>query len=62
MYLIFLWQVWVTVLDTNDNNPTFLEFPEEVTIPEDSLPQTVIGEIRTTDRDINQNAVVGYKL
>ncbi|PIK33992.1 putative cadherin-23, partial [Apostichopus japonicus] len=52
--------VWVTVLDANDNTPIFLEFPEDVRIPEDSPTQTVIGEIRTTDLDINQNAQINY--
>lgn len=50
----------MTVLDANDNTPIFLEFPEDVRIPEDSPTQTVIGEIRTTDLDINQNAQVSH--
>ncbi|PIK59218.1 putative cadherin-23 [Apostichopus japonicus] len=54
--------VWVTVLDANDNAPTFIEFPEDVTIMEGSPAQTVIGEIRTSDLDINQNAQINYRI
>uniref|UniRef100_A0A8P0PSP1 Protocadherin Fat 3 n=1 Tax=Canis lupus familiaris TaxID=9615 RepID=A0A8P0PSP1_CANLF len=44
-------QVFIKVLDNNDNGPEFSQLNYDVTISEDVLPDTEILQIEATDRD-----------
>ncbi|KAM4566902.1 protocadherin Fat 3-like isoform 2-T3 [Odontesthes bonariensis] len=44
-------QVHINVLDTNDNDPTFSQPAYEVTISEDTPPDTEVAQISASDRD-----------
>ncbi|XP_054989208.1 protocadherin Fat 3 isoform X2 [Sorex araneus] len=44
-------QVFIRVLDNNDNGPEFSQSNYEVTVSEDILPDTEILQIEATDRD-----------
>lgn len=44
-------QVYIKVIDTNDHRPEFSKPEYEVSIPEDTLPETVILQVSATDKD-----------
>lgn len=49
--IIFHLQVFIKVLDNNDNGPEFSQPSYDVTISEDVLPDTEILQLEATDRD-----------
>ncbi|XP_038141914.1 protocadherin Fat 3a isoform X2 [Cyprinodon tularosa] len=46
-------QVYITVLDTNDNDPVFSQQIYEVVISEDTPPDTEVLQIKASDRDVH---------
>ncbi|XP_029136361.2 protocadherin-20 [Labrus bergylta] len=53
----------VTVTDVNDNCPSFSpDSPRSVSIPGDSLKNTLIAQVRATDPDSGVNAAILYSL
>ncbi|XP_072920653.1 protocadherin Fat 1a isoform X7 [Hemitrygon akajei] len=44
-------QVYIKVIDTNDHRPEFSKSEYEVSIPEDTIPETVILQVSASDRD-----------
>ncbi|KAK6173444.1 hypothetical protein SNE40_016892 [Patella caerulea] len=53
-------QVTVTILDKNDNRPTFVRPFYQLEIRENEVPHTVIGQIEAVDEDEGVNGVVEY--
>nr|XP_015831508.2 protocadherin Fat 3a isoform X4 [Nothobranchius furzeri] len=53
-------QIHITVLDNNDNDPTFSQPVYEVTISEDTSPDTEVVQIQASDRD--QHHLLTYSL
>ncbi|KAJ8022829.1 Cadherin-23 [Holothuria leucospilota] len=54
--------VWITVVDVNDNSPVFENIVENLVIREGLPPDTVVSDIKTTDADLGQNALVTYNI
>ncbi|XP_072333668.1 protocadherin-16-like [Scyliorhinus torazame] len=54
--------VSVTVLDVNDNSPTFMDSSYSIDIPENSAASTVVLEVSATDGDEGSNGEVLYYL
>lgn len=48
---LFLLQVHVTVMDTNDNAPVFSQPTYDVTVSEDIPPDTEVVQVTASDRD-----------
>uniref|UniRef100_A0A8C9FGK3 FAT atypical cadherin 3 n=1 Tax=Pavo cristatus TaxID=9049 RepID=A0A8C9FGK3_PAVCR len=48
---VWMWGVFIKVLDNNDNGPEFSQPSYDVTISEDILPDTEILQIEAIDRD-----------
>ncbi|XP_043928134.1 protocadherin Fat 3 isoform X2 [Protopterus annectens] len=44
-------QVFIKVLDNNDNVPEFLQPSYDITVSEDTLPDTSVAEIKAADKD-----------
>ncbi|XP_051891479.1 protocadherin Fat 1a isoform X7 [Pristis pectinata] len=44
-------QVYIKVIDTNDHRPEFSKPKYEVSIPEDTIPETVILQVSASDKD-----------
>ncbi|XP_050735758.1 cadherin-23-like isoform X6 [Eriocheir sinensis] len=55
-------QVVVQVIDENDNNPTFIDVPSNLTIREDAPPGTVVTTVTATDPDSDDYGLVTYLL
>ncbi|XP_046736319.1 cadherin-89D isoform X1 [Diprion similis] len=56
-------EVEVTLLDANDNNPTFVPSNlYEFMLPSDSPPGTVVGQVQAVDIDLDRNGMVLYHL
>ncbi len=53
--------IHVTVLDANDNAPVFSQDIYKVSLPENSLLDTVVVTVRATDADEGQNGEVTYE-
>ncbi|XP_073424159.1 protocadherin alpha-4-like [Dendrobates tinctorius] len=51
-----------TVLDVNDNAPIFLNPSYRISVPENTLPETLIFQVSALDKDINENARLSYFL
>lgn len=49
--LSFLFQVHITVIDNNDNAPIFSQPTYDVTISEDTPPDTEVVQVLASDRD-----------
>lgn len=47
----FMFQVYITVMDNNDNPPVFSQPTYEVTISEDIQPETEVIQVVASDRD-----------
>lgn len=47
----FMFQVYITVMDNNDNPPVFSQPTYEVTIFEDIQPETEVVQVVASDRD-----------
>jgi len=54
--------VWVEVLDVNDNAPTFARSSYSAVIPENVVPGTKIGTLKASDPDIGLAGEVGYSI
>ena len=52
----------ITVLDSNDNAPVFINLPETMELAENLTPPQVIGQVYAIDRDEGENARVSYTL
>uniref|UniRef100_UPI0037E6FA78 protocadherin-20 n=1 Tax=Semicossyphus pulcher TaxID=241346 RepID=UPI0037E6FA78 len=53
----------VTVTDVNDNCPSFSpDSPSSVTLPGDSLKNTLVAQVKATDPDLGLNAAIVYSL
>lgn len=52
----------VELVDVNDNNPMFINFPDTATICEDAPVGTEMLTITTSDLDFGNNALVAYHL
>ena len=52
--------VLITVLDVNDNRPTFTQREYNVTINEDERIGTIFLNVTATDRDAGENARISY--
>ena len=52
----------VNVLDVNDNAPSFLQPPHNVSVEENSSEQTVVARVRAHDADEGANAALVYSL
>ncbi|XP_013854975.1 protocadherin alpha-7, partial [Austrofundulus limnaeus] len=52
----------IQVSDVNDNAPTFLHSPLELYLIENNTPGGSIFYVSASDRDLNENAVVSYRL
>ena len=52
----------VTVLDENDEAPTFVQGPVQISIPENEPVDTVIAQYIATDADTEPNAQITYSL
>ncbi|KFD72321.1 hypothetical protein M514_11490 [Trichuris suis] len=52
----------ITVLDVNDNAPTFSQQIYQLSIPLGTKPGTIIGRITAVDRDSEENGRVTYRL
>ncbi|XP_057616412.1 protocadherin-11 X-linked isoform X10 [Chionomys nivalis] len=50
----------VSVADTNDNGPVFLESEIEVSIPEDAPVGSSVTQLHATDADIGENARIHF--
>lgn len=50
------------VIDENDNNPTFIQVPSNLTIREDAPPGTVVTTVTATDPDSDDYGLVTYLL
>ena len=55
-------QVTVRVLDDNDNVPFFRPTSYTVTIPESTIPNSVIRTVTAFDDDIGTNAALTYSI
>ena len=55
-------QVNITILDTNDNSPVFLEEGYTVSIEENYLPSESFLDVLATDADIGTNSNVFYSI
>ncbi|XP_073710553.1 protocadherin gamma-A10 isoform X8 [Misgurnus anguillicaudatus] len=53
--------IHVTVLDANDNAPVFSQAVYKVSLPENSLVDTVVVTVSATDADEGQNGAVAYE-
>ncbi|KAG2455451.1 FAT4 protein, partial [Polypterus senegalus] len=54
--------VFVTLMDVNDNQPKFLQDPYVFYIEENNIPGASILAVSAVDADANENAVVTYHL
>lgn len=54
-------RVNITVLDSNDNSPKFLNSTYNVTVSEDQANGTVILNLSADDKDIGENGAVTYE-
>ncbi|XP_067838374.1 protocadherin-23 [Heptranchias perlo] len=54
--------VTVSVIDENDNPPTFTQDLYFFTIEENPIPQGLVGKIQATDRDSGKNSQLSYTL
>ncbi|XP_070693048.1 protocadherin-20 [Pempheris klunzingeri] len=53
----------ITVTDVNDNCPSFSsDSPRSVSVPGDSLKNTLVAQVRATDPDSGPNAAIVYSL
>uniref|UniRef100_A0A3Q1G6F0 Cadherin domain-containing protein n=1 Tax=Acanthochromis polyacanthus TaxID=80966 RepID=A0A3Q1G6F0_9TELE len=52
--------IHVTVLDANDNAPVFSQAVYKVSLPENSLPDTIVSNVSATDADEGVNGDVTY--
>lgn len=52
----------VSVQDSNDNSPRFERDLYEVTVAENTVPGTVVLQVKASDRDTGSNAIVRYDL
>ena len=56
-------ELFVTVLDVNDNDPTFDQAVyTPPSIPEDTAVSYVVETVRATDRDVGENMTLSYSL
>lgn len=51
---LFMFQVYITVVDNNDNPPVFSQPTYEVTVSEDLQPDTEVVQVVASDLDRNQ--------
>lgn len=59
--LLILFSV-LQVIDENDNNPTFVDVPSNLTIREDAPPGTVVTSVTAIDPDSDDYGLVTYLL
>ncbi|XP_038131585.1 protocadherin gamma-C5-like isoform X3 [Cyprinodon tularosa] len=52
----------VTLLDVNDNAPSFSQPSYSVDIPENNLPSSPIAVVSATDADLGENAHISYSI
>jgi hypothetical protein len=52
----------VTLIDENDNTPTFLPFPTSIEVREDISPGTTVLIVGATDADDGANGNINYEL
>ena len=52
----------VTLIDENDNIPTFLPFPTSIEVREDISPGTTVLIVGATDADDGANGNINYEL
>lgn len=55
-------EVFIQILDENDNNPFFLSEPKTLLIPEDTLPGQQIALIEAKDADFGEFGKITYLL
>lgn len=55
-------QLVVTLIDENDNTPTFLPFPTSIEVREDISPGTTVLIVGATDADDGVNGNINYEL
>lgn len=53
--------IHITVLDANDNAPVFSQEVYKASLPENSLPDTVVARVSATDADAGANGEVTYE-
>ena len=52
----------ISVLDVNDNDPTFLNLPGNVSLSEDSGVRSVVLQVIATDADAGANALLSFSI
>ncbi|XP_027864190.1 protocadherin alpha-3-like isoform X28 [Xiphophorus couchianus] len=52
----------IQVSDVNDNTPVFLQNPLELYLMENNAPGETIFSVSALDKDLNENAVLSYRL
>ena len=50
-------QVYITVLDSNDNPPVFSQSVYDVMVTEDTPPETELLRVTATDRDVTRHSL-----
>ena len=55
-------QLVVTLIDENDNTPTFLPFPTSIEVREDISQGTTVFIVGATDADDGANGNINYEL
>ncbi len=55
-------QLVVTLIDENDNTPTFLPFPTSIEVREDISRGTTVLIVGATDADDGANGNINYEL
>ena len=57
-----LLQLVVTLIDENDNTPTFLPFPTLIEVREDIIPGSTVLIVGATDADDGANGNINYEI
>lgn len=55
-------QLVVTLIDENDNTPTFLPFPTSIEVREGVMPGTTVLIVGATDADDGANGNINYEI
>ncbi len=60
--VIFIYLVMISVEDTNDNSPQFVNTPYAISIPDNTSLGVDILTVQATDMDVAHNAEIIYSL